>query len=203
MARSLRLAGTVAAASLLAATVGAQSNAPRFGVGTGLAMPVGDYHSAANGEGFNTALEAMALVALKPRFLPAFVRLDITYDANSGNDQLNGNLTTAFGKPAREEAKLVGANVDLVYAPASNARLQAYLLGGIGVYHTTITVTAGDSTANDAATKLAWNLGGGVSYGLGAVALFFEARYVNVAAVTGFPRATVLPITTGLRFGGR
>lgn len=197
------MAGSVAAASLLAATVAAQGNAPRFGVGTGLAMPLGDYHAAASGEGFNTAVEAMALVALKPRFLPAVVRLDITYDANSGNDRLNGNLTTAFGRPAREQAKLLGANVDLVFAPASAARLQGYLLGGIGMYHTTITVTVGDSTGSDAATKLAWNLGGGVSYGLGAVALFIEARYVNVAAVSGFPRTTVLPITAGLRFGGR
>ncbi len=203
MVRGLRAAVGFAAFPLLATTVAAQGNAPRFGVGTGLAMPVGDYHSAASGEGFTTALEAMALVTLKPRFIPAFVRLDVTYDANNGNDRLNGNLTTAFGKPAREDAKLVGANLDLVYAPASAARLHAYLLGGIGIYHTTITVTAGDSSASDAATKLAWNLGGGLTYAVGAVALFVEARYVNVAAVTGFPRATVLPITTGLRFGGR
>lgn len=202
MARSLRTAGCVAAASVFAATLTAQE-VPRFGLGTGLAMPVGNYHSAARGEGFNTALQAMGLVAFKPRMIPAVVRVDITYGTNDGNDQLNGDLTTAIGKPAREQSKLLGANVDLVYPAASAAHLQPYLLGGIGVYHTTITVTAGDSSASDAQTKLAWNVGGGINYGLRAVTVFLEARYVNVAAVTGFPRATILPITAGLRLGGR
>jgi hypothetical protein len=33
--------------------------------------------------------------------------------------------------------------------------------------------------------------------------LFVEARYVDVSAVSGFPRTTFIPITAGVRFGGR
>jgi opacity protein-like surface antigen len=203
MTRSLRAAGAIAAACLFAATVAAQGGPAHFGVGTGLAIPVGDYHAAARGEGFNTAWQPMVFVAFKPRIIPAAVRLDITYGANNGNDQLNADLTTAIGQPAREQAKLVGINVDLVYPAAATARLQPYLVGGIGAYHTTVSVTVGDSTPSDAATKLAWNLGGGINYELRPIALFLEARYLSVAAVGPFPRTTLLPITTGVRFGGR
>ena len=45
--------------------------------------------------------------------------------------------------------------------------------------------------------------GRGLAFALRGVTLFFEARYVNVAAVSGLPRTTFLPFTTGIRFGGR
>jgi opacity protein-like surface antigen len=192
---------SVTLASLVAVAVVAQGNAPRFGIATGLAMPVGSYHSS-GGEGFNTAWQIMALVAFKPPVIPFGVRVDVTYGAHDANDQLNGDLTSRIGQPATEKAKLVGGNVDVVYPAASAARVQPYVLGGIGVYHTTITVTVADSTPTDADTKLAWNLGGGISYSVRSIALFLEVRYISAGAVTGFPRSTVLPITAGVRFGG-
>ncbi len=71
------------------------------------------------------------------------------------------------------------------------------------MYHVTISVTSGGVTADNSETKFAWNLGGGMLYRVREAALFVEARYLNVAAVSGLPRTTFFPITAGIRFGGR
>jgi len=64
-------------------------------------------------------------------------------------------------------------------------------------------VTSGGSAADNSGTRFAWNLGGGVAYRVRGAALFVEARSLNVAALAGFPRTTLLPITAGVRLGGR
>jgi opacity protein-like surface antigen len=194
--------GVVVASLVAAASGAAQGTKVQFGVAAGLAVPTGDYHAAASGEGFNSGGEALVFVTLKPQG-PVGLRVDATYGANGANDRLKANLTPAFGPPSDERTKLLGGNADVIYAMGSGSRVQPYLLGGIGVYHVTISVTSGGSTEDNAATKFAWNVGGGLGWRIGRAALFFEARHVNVAAKSGFPRTTFLPITAGVRFGGR
>jgi len=197
-------AGAVVVAALVApATAAAQGLRPQFGVAAGVALPTGDYHAAASGDGFNSAWEGMALVALKLARWPVGLRADVTYGTNGANDQLKAALTSSFGQPSDEKTKLLGGNVDLTFPFGSAARVQPYLLGGIGVYHITISVTSGGSAADNSGTKFAWNLGGGVAYRVRGAALFVEARSLNVAALAGFPRTTLLPITAGVRLGGR
>jgi opacity protein-like surface antigen len=145
----------------------------------------------------------MALVTFTRPGSPLGLRVDATYGTNGANDVLKGDLTTRLGQPTDETTKLLGANLDVTYASRSTARAKPYLLGGLGMYHVTISVTSGDSTTENSETKLAWNLGAGVSFRLGGGAAFLELRYVNLAAVSGFPRTTFLPIIAGLRFGDR
>jgi opacity protein-like surface antigen len=145
----------------------------------------------------------MALVTFTRPGSPFGFRLDATYGTNGANDVLKGDLTTRLGQPTDETTKLLGANLDVTFASQSTARAKPYLLGGLGMYHVTISVTSGDSTTDNSETKLAWNLGAGISYRFGGVAAFLEARYVNPAAVSGFPRTTFLPIIAGVRFGER
>jgi len=202
MSRARRAAGSVVVASLVVtATASAQGIRPQLGVAAGVTVPTGDYHAAASGEGFNTALQAMALVAFKPPTWPVGFRVDATYGTNAANDHLKADLADSLGHPADEKAKLLGANVDLTYLFGSTSRVQPYLLGGIGVYHMTISVTSGGSTADNSETRFAWNLGGGIGLRVRGTALFLEARYIDVGAVSGFPRTTFLPITAGIRFG--
>ncbi len=200
--RAARAGGVAGVASLVTAVVlAAQGLEPRFGLAIARAIPVGEYHALASGQGFNAGWQAMGLVVVKAPTLPVAVRLDATYGANSGNDQLRTALTTAIGRPSDEKVKLLGANLDFIYPRASPARLAPYVLGGVGLYHVTISVTAGDSTTNNSGTKLAWNLGGGLTYRLRSAALFLELRYVSAAAVSGFPKTTFMPLTIGIRFG--
>ena len=203
MSSSSRAACAVVVASFAAASVAAQGVHPQFGLGGGLMAPVGDYHATASGQGFNTAWHGLALLAFKLPALPVGFRIDVTYGANSANDRLKDTLSAALGQPTDEKTKLAGASVNVTYPASSSAPVRPYAIGGVGLYHTTISTSTSASTADRAATKLAWNLGGGLAFGLRGVTLFFEARYVNVAAVAGFPRTTFLPFTTGIRFGGR
>lgn len=202
MSWSIRAAGAVVAASLVTVSTAAQGVHPRFGLGAGLTVPVGDYHGTSGGQGFNSAWQGLALLAFKLPSLPVGFRVDAAYGANSANDRLKNDLTTSLGQATDEKTKLVGASVSLTYQSSSPARVKPYAIGGLGLYHTTISVSNSDSTTDNSATKLTWNLGGGLVYGLRGAALFLEARYVNVAAVPGFPRTTFLPITGGVRFGG-
>ena len=202
MSWSGNAARAVVVASLAAVSVAAQGLHPQFGLGGGLTAPVGDYHSTAGGQGFSTAWHALALLAFKLPVLPVGFRVDVSYGSNGANNTLKDSLTNRVGAPTDEKTKLAGASVNLTYQSSSAARVKPYAIGGLGVYHTTISVNTSGSTTDRAATKLAWNLGGGLTVALRGVALFFEARYVNVAAVSGFPRTTFLPFTTGIRFGG-
>ena len=185
------------------ATGAAQGVRAQLGVATGRTIPIGDYHAAASGEGFTSAWQGMAFVALQVHGWPLGFRVDGTYCKNGANDQLKADLTTRLGQPTDEKTKLFGGNLDLTYAFRSPSRVKPYLLGGVGMYHVTIAVTSGSVTTKNAATKFAWNLGGGTSYRLGGVAVFLEVRYINVAAVSGFHRTTFLPIAVGIRSGGR
>ena len=203
MSSSSRAARAVVVASFAAASVAAQGVHPQFGLGGGLMAPVGDYHATASGQGFNTAWQGLALLAFKLPALPVGFRIDATYGANSANDRLKDTLSAALGQPTDEKTKLAGVSVNVTYPAARSAPVRPYAIGGVGLYHTTISTSTSASTADRAATKLAWNLGGGLAFALRGVTLFFEARYVNVAAVSGFPRTTFLPFTTGIRFGGR
>src|SRR6266699_2381206 len=184
MSLSSRAARAVAVACFAAVSVAAQGIHPQFGLGGGLTAPVGDYHATAGGQGFNTAWHGLALLAFKLPVFPLGFRIDLSYAANSANDRLKDTLSSALGQPTA-------------------AHLKPYAIAGVGLYHTTISISTSESTADRAATKLAWNMGGGVALALRGVTLFFETRYVIVAAVSGFPRTTCLPFTTGIRFGGR
>jgi len=202
MSWSGRAARAVVVASLAAVTLAAQGVHPQFGFGGGLMAPVGDYHATADGTGFTTGWHGLALLAFKLPGLPVGFRIDASYGANSANQPLKDTLSARLGQPTDDKTTLAGASINLTYQSTSSARVRPYAIAGLGMYHTTISVTTTDSTASNAATKLAWNLGGGVAYGLRGMTLFFEARYVNVAAVSGFPRTTFLPFTVGMRFGG-
>src|ERR1051325_9090836 len=119
------------------------------------------------------------------------------YHATAGGQGFNtawhGLALLAFKLPVFP----LGFRIDLSYAANSaNDRLKDTLSTALGEPTDEKTKLAG-------ASILAWNVGGGVAFALRGVTLFFEARYVNVAAVSGFPRTTFLPFTTGIRFGGR
>ncbi|HEX9215873.1 MAG TPA: outer membrane beta-barrel protein [Gemmatimonadales bacterium] len=195
--------------------VAGQLIASQVGVATGATIPTGAYHAGALG-GFNVGAQGMALVGFKLSGSPVGFRLDVTYGTNRANDQFKAIYQSSTGRPTDETSKLLGANVDLSYPVPSSSRLKPYLLGGIGVYHATISMT--ESLAPPADTSestFAWNVGGGISYSMPSVVLFVEARFVDVTGGLGYscplatscprqpgPQSTFVPITAGVRFGG-
>ena len=165
-------------------------------------MPTGDYHATESGEGFNAGWTGMVFVGAKVSSRLS-LRLDGTYGTHGANDALKDDLTTALGDPTDATTKLVGASFDVTYPLSAGARVRPYVLGGLGMYHVTISVTSAGSSTDNTETNFAWNLGGGLEYGVSRTTLFVEARYISAGAVSGFPTTTLFPITAGIRFGAR
>ncbi len=188
---ALVLAGALGVTTLTAQGIGSQ-----FGIGLGRAIPTGAFRGDTSGEGFNASWLGRVEVTLHRPGLPLGLRLDAAYSAHGANDQLKSDLTTALGQPADESIKLLGANAALTAALGRGSRVTPHLFGGVGVYHVTVSVTAGSTTTQNSGTKLAWQVGGDLTYR----ALFLDIRYISVAAVSGFPRSTFVPVTVGLRF---
>ena len=210
----------VLALALTAARLSAQTITSQLGVAGGVAIPTGAYHSGSLG-GFKPGWQTMGLVAFKPDALPVSVRVDVTYGVNDADDQFKAIYQSSTGRPVDAKSKLLGVNVDLTYPLPIPSRLHPYVLAGLGTYHATISMTEGQagstSSADTSETTLSWNLGAGISVGGGSVAaVFFEARYVHVAGGLGYscplptscprqfgPASTFIPVTAGIRFGGR
>ncbi len=190
--RALVLAG-----ALGVPTLAAQGIRSQFGIGIGRAIPTGAFRRDTSGEGFNASWLGRVEVTLHRPGSPLGLRLDAAYSAHGANDQLKSDLTTALGQPADESIKLLGANAALTTALGRGSRVSPHLFGGVGVYHVTVSVTAGSTTTHNSGTKLAWQVGGDVTYR----AIFLDVRYVAVAAVAGFPRTALFPITAGILFG--
>lgn len=196
--------GLVLASLVATAMAAAQGTSAQFGAGASLTIPIGDFHADANGDGFNAGWQGIALVEVRGRGSPVGFRVDGTYGENSGNDKLNADLTAAVGAPTTAKIKLLGGTADVTYHfKGSSGGVAGYLVGGVGVYNVKLAVTSGNVTADSSETKFAWNVGMGLSYAVGGAALFFEARYVDVAKSFGAAKTPFIPITAGVRFGGK
>lgn len=171
------LLGLVALGSI-AASSPAAAQRPRLSLGAGGVMPSGTYGSYDNmGWHLLGALE----VGL-PRS-PLAIRADATY----------GQTTHQGGSILTGSTKVSGVSGDAVYrigAPAVPVRL--YLLAGVGYYHVSV-----DATASE--TKPAFNVGTGLSLGVGPMKVFGEARFMSV--LTSGSSTNFFPVTVGLTFG--
>jgi len=187
--------------ALGATPLAAQGARPQFGFGIGRSIPTGAFRSDTTGEGFVAGWLLTGHMTLRaPLGLERLrLRIDATYTRHGANDQLKADLTTAFGQPADEHMTLLGADANVVYPLARGSRFAPSLFGGIGVWHSSVSVSVGGGSTNTSATNLAWQLGGEVTSG----PIFLELRYVMIAAANGYPRISFFPVTLGARFGKR
>ncbi len=196
--------GLVLVSLCAASTAAGQGARVQFGVGGSLTVPLGDFHADANGDGFKAGWQGLALLDVRPRKSPVGFRADFSYGENSSNDKLNADLTALVGAPTTAKIKLLGGTADVTYHfKASSGGLEGYLLGGAGVYKVKLAVTSGGVTADSSETKFTWNVGAGLSVAVGSAAVFFEARYVDVAKSFDASKTSFIPITAGVRFGGK
>ena len=202
--------GTRAACGLIVASIFAASTAAgqgarvQFGIGASLTVPIGDFHADASGDGFKAGWQGLALVDVQPRKSPVGFRVDFDYGENSSNDKFNADLSGVVGAPTTAKIKLLGGTADVTYHfKASTGGMEGYLLGGLGVYNVKLAVTSGGVTADSSETKFTWNFGAGLSFAVGSAAVFLESRYVDVAKSFGAGKTSFIPITAGVRFGGK
>ncbi|HKC38795.1 MAG TPA: outer membrane beta-barrel protein [Gemmatimonadales bacterium] len=187
--------------ALGATPVAAQGARPQFGFGIGASIPTGAFRSDTTGEGFAGGWLFTGHVTLRAplRLQRLRLRIDAGVARHDANDRLKADLTTAFGQPADEHMTLLGADANVVYPLARGSRFAPSLFGGIGVWHSSVSVRVGGASTNTSATKLGWQLGSEVTSG----PIFLELRYVMIAAAKGYPRVSFFPVTLGARFGKR
>lgn len=146
----------------------------RFGLGLGATMPMGDY-----GNLDKMGLNILGVFETPLGQSPLYLRIDGLY-SSTAHEGTSGSTS------------ILGGTVSALYhfsAPQATAR--PYALGGLGIYQF-------DPGAS-AETKIGFALGGGVTFNLGGLNAFAEARYISIN--TSGSSATLVPITVGLMFG--
>jgi hypothetical protein len=84
---------------------------------------------------------------------------------------------------------------------AKATTIRPYLIGGLGVYNYQFVTESDFPFHYDASTDLGLNVGAGADVLVGALGVFAEARYHSVYIRDD--NVELLPITVGVRFGGR
>src|SRR6266568_1518052 len=198
MSSSSRAMRALALASLIAAPSAAQGVRAQLGVAGSVTFPTSFYHVDPNSDGFTPALHGLVLVDLKLPNTPVGLRLDLSSGHNSANDSLKSRLSAAVGAPSDGKTNLLGGTVDVTYNLQPASRLRGYLLGGIGFYRVKFSVTSSGVTVDTSATKFAWNVGAGFTYGTGVIIPFLEARYLDIGALQTI-KPTTLSTAAGIR----
>ena len=171
---ALAVAFALCAAMPLRAQVVEPSEGFRFGLGVGATMPLGDYASLDK-----TGLNLLGVFETPFSNSPLYLRLDGLY-SSTAHDGTNGSTG------------ILGANASVLYHfSAPNAQARPYILGGLGIYNV--------DPGADSQTKLGYAFGGGVTFGVGGLNAFAEARWTSVQ--TSGSSTTFVPLTVGLMFG--
>jgi hypothetical protein len=172
---------------VLVATAGSRSAAAQgvtVSMGGGAALPQSYLNS-----GTNTGVHGVVAVSVAPATGPVSIRIDGMYS----RFDLSGGVDGHF--------RVFQSTANAVYRfPAAEATtIRPYLIGGLGVYN--YKIIAEPEFLEDEDTNLGLNGGAGVDVAVGSLGVFAEARYHSVF-IRG-ENVELLPITVGVRFGGR
>jgi hypothetical protein len=185
----MRVIHGVLAVAVLVATTGsgpAAAQGVTFSVGGGAGLPLSYLNS-----GTNTGVHVVAAVSVAPATAPVGFRIDGMYSRFGLSGGLDGQFRVIHGT----------ANAVYRFPAAETTTFRPYLIGGFGLYNYKTIVEIPEFFRDEANTDLGINGGGGVDIVAGALGVFAEARYHNVFAKG--ENAEFLPITVGVRLGGR
>ena len=157
----------------------------RFALGAGVAMPMSDFADAV-GTGFH--LEGTGSKQLSGS--AAFLR-----------GELGGSYygSKTYGQGVSDKGNQLGAIVDLGYNFVSTSSMKPYVLGGLGLHRTSVTVDAGNLSRSDNNTAMGFNAGAGMRFRMGGHVSYLEARYMNNGSWQGSNIAS-FPIAFGVEF---
>ena len=128
------------------------------GIGGGAAIPVGKLRDTQN-----TGVNGLVSLALGVAELPLGIRIDGIYNKLPRN--------TLGGTSNAASFRILGILGNGVYA-FSGTNAKTYLIAGAGLYNTRLDI---DGTKSE--NHLGLNIGAGVTFGVGPIASFIEARY--------------------------
>jgi opacity protein-like surface antigen len=156
-----------------------------FLVGGGLTLPQGDY-----GDVASTGFHGMGGVQFGLGTAPIMIRVEGQYNRTGLADAVGADGNTS----------IIGGMASVVYGFQTAGNIKPYILGGIGYFQEKVEITGlGDADESN----IGYGGGVGVNIALTSVDLFVQARYLMVAEGDTFSAANFIPITVGVRFGGK
>ncbi len=181
-------------AALLCLTLATPARAQaqvHFGISAGASIPQSSFGEQVS-TGFNVTGMVNVTVPLSPlgfRGEVGFNRFDI--DSNIGN----GNV------------RMINGAANVILTPSSIMGAKPYLIGGIGVYNVRGVVSNGGliggdvfSSSSGSDSRLGFNGGIGLTFGLGSIGTMLEARYVSVNGRNGSGSMAFVPVSFGVTF---
>lgn len=166
--------GLVMAGLALAVTATMAQAQIAWSVGAGLSMPNGDFKNA-----YKTGFHGMAAGDFKLTGSPISIRGDAMYSTYT-NKTSGGPKFNDFS---------ISADAKYGFAPGP---ISPYILGGPSWNHGSV---SGSGTSS---SKIGFNVGGGINFGMSALKLFVEARYFSVS--DNGVKTNWIPITVGIHF---
>jgi hypothetical protein len=177
--KRIMLGAAVVGLSLVAApTARAQAG---FGVSAGLSMPTGDF-----GKAFKSGYSVNGLLGFSMPMSPLGFRAEVGYNSWDGK--------SSVGLSGIKASSLSGTANVVLQVPGMVAA-KPYLIGGLGEHRMKVDAGGGN---NSSESKLGWNVGGGLGFGLGTLQTMVEARYVTVNTSGGSTH--YVPVTVGIMF---
>lgn len=204
---ALAIGASAATATAAGAQVMGPARAPvYFGIAAGATVPTGS-----TGDLHGTGWHVQGLVDWMSPVAPIGFRGDVGFTSLGGKQISAGSMSIRA-----DDLHMWAGTADAVWMfhPAAGTSVMTpYALGGVGLYHSSsgrsVTTTIGTTqTQDDSSWNFGLNFGGGVMFDLSGFSTFAEARFHNVfnAARNGQGEKTsahFIPITFGVRFGGR
>ncbi|HVJ99978.1 MAG TPA: outer membrane beta-barrel protein [Gemmatimonadales bacterium] len=184
--KTLMRGAAVGLALALSAQVAQAQGGLSFGLGAGVVVPSGSMADL-NSTGYT----GQASLRMQPAASPLGFQVDGFYTRLGLQDDIAGH------------SQMIGGTANAVYAFSGASAARPYLIGGLGVYNTKLTL---DGFGSGSDTKFGANAGAGFDFKLGAASLYAEGRFHTIfkAAVDAETlqetTAYMIPITVGLRF---
>jgi opacity protein-like surface antigen len=178
MMKRLMFGATVVALSLVAAP--AARAQVGVGVSAGLSMPTGDF-----GKAFKSGYSVNGLIGVSMPMSPIGFRGEVGYNSWDGKSNVGLDGVTASS---------LSGTANVVLQVPGMVVAKPYVIGGLGYHRLKID----DGTDNASDSKLGWNVGGGLGFGLGTLSTMIEARYVTINTEGGSTH--YVPVTFGIMF---
>ena len=184
--KTLMRGAAVGLALALSAQVAQAQGGLSFGLGAGVVVPSGSMADL-NSTGYT----GQASLRMQPAASPLGFQVDGFYTRLGLQNDIDGH------------SQMIGGTANAVYAFSGASAARPYLIGGLGVYNTKLTL---DGFGSGSDTKFGANAGAGFDFKLGAASLYAEGRFHTIfkAAVDAETlqetTAYMIPITVGLRF---
>ena len=185
-----------ASAALLALAVARPAGAQaHFGISGGASIPESRF-----GEAVNTGYNVNGMVNIGIPLSPLGFRAEVGLNHfDFGDAYGNGNV------------RMINGSANFILTPSSIMGAKPYLIGGLGMYNVKSTVgpvtnpvLSGVATSPFATessdTRLGFNGGLGLTFGLGPIGTMLEARYVSVNGRNGSGSMAFVPVSFGVTF---